>query len=232
MIIILGPMLTATASAYSNASLPLATSLSPPQGPVRACDATACQSHYLLTYQQLCGPYLWPQETQIQNPISPVCFVGPLLVTAIGLGSSWNQCPKQGLAFRMFILGSMKVGRGKCQSKCALWSPVWAPGLDPFRSPRGAVWNVPQVYFPKGQTRGEFVFCLSSPVGQGLLSGVNSLSLPDTCGIRRAGLQHLTWPDSGREAWGQKVGSVIEAADIMCGQLTSEHGWLCQEWLE
>ena len=58
MIIILGPMLSATASAYSNASLPLAPFLSPPQGPVSCCDATACQGHYLLTYQQLCGPYL------------------------------------------------------------------------------------------------------------------------------------------------------------------------------
>lgn len=55
--------------------------------------------------------------------------------SCLGLGSSQKQRLRQGLTFRTFILGSMKVGRGETQSKGALWSPVRDTGALSFQGP-------------------------------------------------------------------------------------------------
>lgn len=104
--------------------------------------------------------------------------------SCLGLGSSWSQRLRQGLAFRIFIFGGMKERREKPVQGLVTrhWGSVLPGTLW------GTVWNEPQNCLSKGQMRGEFIYCLSFPVGQGLLPGVNFLPLPAIYVIRIAGL--------------------------------------------
>ena len=133
-----------------------------------------------------------------------------------GLSSSWKQCLRQGLAFQMLILGSMKSRKRRKPIQGALWSPVWDTRAWCFQ---GCFEGLCKMW---GSDRREYIYCFSSPIGQRLLPGVNFLPLLAVCMIGMVGLQvsHMVWQRS--------LGGVFAAADIICGQVTYEYSWLHQ----
>lgn len=117
---------------------------------------------------------------------------------SLDLASPRKQCLRWGLVISK--LESLKVGQGGSQSKGVLWFPVWNMEAWSFQETIEELCKIhPRIDY------------LLSPIGQGLLPGVNFLPFLIICVTR---LGHLQIPHMVRQ-WQRSPGA--EGKQYLCG---------------